>query len=436
MWLRNTSALSAALLCTGFCLTCGRQLQAANVDESKVPAYTLPDPLTCQDGTKVTDPESWRAKRRPELLELLRTNQYGRSPGRPAELKFEVESTDKQALSGLATRKQITVRFWDDKQAPAMHLLLYAPSAAKQPAPVFLGVNFEGNQTLHRDPGIKIIEQWAWDNKNQADSLVLPKEETRGANASNWAVETLLRRGYAVATFSRPEIEPDYPSGWKHGVRGFWLQKSGQSELAPDDWGAIGAWAWSLGRAVDYLETDADVDAKRIAVFGHSRLGKTALWAGAQDERIALVISNNSGEGGAALARRDFGETTAAINRVFPHWFCGNFKQYSDRSADLPTDQHEVLALIAPRPLYVASASEDLWADPRGEFLSARQAGPVYKLFGKTGVEVDDMPSVDQPVGDTIGYHVRSGKHDVTEYDWEQYLKFADRHFGRDQSAK
>lgn len=398
-----------------------------NYDEAKVPPYTLPDPLVCADGTKVTDAKTWTEKRRPELLELFRANMHGRNP---ANTDVTIErSADGDVFNGLATRRQIAVRFGKEKDAPVMHILLYVPKAAKKPVPAFLGVNFNGNHAVSTDPGIEIHEQWTWNGKTKTESLVLPDKKTRGERGNKWPLEMILKRGYAVATIPRADIEPDYAEGWKHGVRGYFLKKSGKSEFAPDDWGAIAAWAWALSRTLDYLETDKDIDAKHVAVCGHSRMGKTALWAGATDERFALVISNDSGECGAALAKRWFGETTAVINKYNPHWFNGNFKQFDDHPQKLPFDQHELIALSAPRPVYVASAEEDKWADPRGEFLSAKAASPVWKLFGKTGIDVDEFPALSHPVGQSVGYHIRPGIHDMTDYDWEQYLNFADRHF-------
>jgi hypothetical protein len=333
-------------------------------------------------------------------------------------MKFEVTSVDTNALGGRAVRKEVTLHLW----GVPVRLVSYLPAGTTKPVPVFVGVNFDGNHTISTDPGITITEQWT------QDKLIKPDENTRGKSIGRWPVEKILARGYAVATIPRPDVEPDYPTGWKHGIRGAWLKQAGKAEFAADDWGAIGAWAWSLSRALDYLTTDTAIDVKRAIVIGHSRMGKAALWAGASDERWAIVISNNSGEGGAALARRCFGETTAVINQNFPHWFCANFKQYGDREEALPFDQHELIALIAPRPVYVASAEDDRWADPHGEFLAAQGAEKVYQLLGLPGLGVAGMPTVNQPVGQTIGYHIRTGKHDVTEYDWEQYLNFADKH--------
>ncbi len=400
-----------------------------NYDESKVGPYTLPDPLVCADGTKIADAKAWREKRRPEILELFRTHVYGRSPAKLGKLVHELGAADSKALDGKATRQEIRIFLDGKKGGHCMTLLLYVPNGAKQPVPAFLGMNFEGNHTIDNDPGITITEQWTWDAKEKTSKLVKPNEATRGKSIGRWPLEVILARGYAVATVTRADVEPDYAAGWKHGLRAALSKVGANTQWKADDWGAVAAWGWGLSRALDYLETRGDVDAKRVALIGHSRLGKASLWAGAEDERFAMVISNNSGEGGAALARRNFGETVERINTSFPHWFCTNFKKYNQDVSALPVDAHELISLIAPRPVYVASAEEDKWADPKGEFLSAKHAEPVYQLLGKKGLGTSDWPPVNTPVGETIGYHVRTGKHDVTDYDWACYLGFADRHF-------
>jgi hypothetical protein len=403
-----------------------QQQPPGNVDEGRVPKYVLPDPLIAADGTRVATARQWQTKRRAELLRLFATEEYGRTPAAQVPVKAITADTDRAALGGRATRKQVTLTFGAGPATSAMHLLIYLPNTRQGPVPAFLGLNFQGNHAVNADTGIHLATAWLPDD----DAGVVDHhatERSRGTEASRWAVDDILTRGYALVTAYYGDLDPDFDDGFHNGVHPLFYAP-GQVKPAADEWGAIGAWAWGLSRALDYLETDGDVDARRVAVIGHSRLGKAALWAGAQDERFAVVISNDSGCGGAALSKRVFGETVEDINVRFPHWFATAFKKYNRKEQDLPMDQHELLALIAPRPLYVASAADDLWADPRGEFLGALHADPVYRLLGTPGLGVTTIPATDRPVGQTIGYHVRSGKHDVTAYDWRQYLDFADRH--------
>lgn len=398
-----------------------------NQDESKVPPYTLPDPLVSLQGKVIDSAGAWQKIRRPELLELFRSHVYGRAPGQSDRAPAQVIATDPKALGGQATRRLIRVPLTANPQGLAAEVLLYLPNGATGPVPVFLGLNFDGNYTVTTDPGVPLTTRWVPNRPKLGVTNNVAQESARGSDADSWPIERILERGYGVATLYCGDIEPDHPQGWKQGIRAALAPQGTNQVFAADDWGAIGAWAWGLSRALDALEKQPGIDAQHVAVIGHSRLGKTALWAGAQDSRFALVISNESGEGGAALARRWFGETVWRINTSFPHWFCGRFKDYNQNVNALPVDQHELIALSAPRPIYVASAQEDLWADPKGEFLSAKHAEPVYALFGKKGLGVSEQPPVDTPVGDVIGYHVRTGKHDLTRTDWEQYINFADR---------
>jgi hypothetical protein len=331
---------------------------------------------------------------------------------------------EKGVLGGKADRKIVTVYFDETRQGPKMDLLIYLPAGAKKAVPVFLGLSFAAVHTVANDEGVPLGSQWVRGVKEASP------ESSRGSAAQQWQVEKILAAGYGLATVDYNDIEPDFVGGMKYGVRPLYF-KPGQSEPPADEWGAIAAWAWAASRAMDYLEKDAGVDGARVALFGHSRLGKTALWAGARDTRFSLVIANESGEGGAAISRRNYGERTKDLNTQFPHWFDGNFKKYNGREEEMPFDSHMLLSLIAPRGLYVASAEEDRWADPRGEFLGAAYASPVWQLFARKGIDTMQMPELHQPVGEHVRYHIRAGKHDVTAYDWEQYLKFAAAEWGR-----
>ena len=410
------AATAATLLLSGAAFA---QKPAPNYDETKVPKFELPDPLVAADGTKIETADDWRNKRRPELLDLFAREMFGKRPSvAPEKIAFEELTVDQNALGGKATRKEVRIYFDAPNALPKADLLIYIPNERKGPAPVFLMPNFQGNWTTTDDPGVAAL-----DVAGRTRNANKKPEEVRGVAKSRWAFDKIVSRGYAIATVYYEEIDPDKDDGFKNGVHPLFGERSD----AGDETASIAAWAWALSRALDCLETLPEIDATKAIVAGHSRLGKTSLWAGAQDERFAAVISNDSGCGGAALSRREFGETVAVINKSFPHWFCENFKKYGADVNALPFDQHELIALIAPRPVYVASATEDQWADPKGEFLSALYADPVYRLLGTDGFGgVAEQPGPDVSVGSTIRYHLRTGKHDVQDFDWEQYLDFAD----------
>lgn len=402
-----------------------------NYDEANVGTYVLPDPLVDKAGRRVTGPSEWVATRRGETLQDFRDLMYGRTPTLPISVQSEVVATREDAVDGLATRTLVTLRLFDGPDAPQINLMLYVPNAARGPVPVFVGLSFYGNASVEDDPSIPLVKGWMRPHRSSAVVNNRATEHLRGLYSHRWPLSMVLRRGYGVATFYCGDVEPDHIDGWRDGVRGYALKLAGRTEQASDEWGALGAWAWGLSRALDYLETNPAVDARRVVVFGHSRFGKTALWAGAQDERFAIVISNDSGEGGASLARRNFGENIA-YSIAHASWrYCDRFREYIGRADELPFDQHMLLALIAPRPVYIASATEDLLADPKGEFLSAAHVEPVYRLYGLRGVNTLEWPEPDHPVGDTVGYHLRTGEHAITEYDWSLYLDFADRHLDK-----
>lgn len=405
--------------------------QQPNYDESKVPAYRLPDPLLTSSGARVTSAKQWEAVRRPEILKMFTEQMYGRAPVPPRPISFSERVVDRAALSGKATFKEVTIQLLGQADGPALVALVVLPNDAPRPVPAFVGLNFNGNASTHPHPGISLTKSWMRKNPAKGVPDHQMTEKTRGTAASRWPYEQIVDRGYAVVTAYYGDIDPDYDDGFQNGIHPFFYRE-GQTKPDSDEWGSIAAWAWGLSRIMDYVERDDAIDERHVAVMGHSRLGKTALWAGAVDQRFGIVISNDSGCGGAALSRRRFGETVKRINTVFPHWFCGNFKAYNDREDEMPFDQHMLIALMAPRPVLVCSAEEDRWADPRGEFLSCLHADPVFRLLGTDGLGVRRMPGIHQPVLTTVGYHIRAGKHDVTSLDWKTYCDFADHHWKGD----
>ncbi|MCK5692353.1 MAG: heparinase II/III family protein [Bacteroidales bacterium] len=395
----------------------------------------LPELLKSEAGLSIESSAHWEKIRRNELLELFEKNVYGRIPEFDLSINHRLVFEDREAMQGTAIQKEVVLEVCSGDDTLEIGMLIFLPKDQSAAVPLFLGLNFNGNHTTHPDPRISLTKSWVRNNSSLGITDNRVTEASRGASSSRWSVDLILSRGYGLATIYYGDIDPDFDDGFRNGIHG--LVDPEASKREPDSWGSIAAWAWGLSRAMDYFETDVEIDHKRVALMGHSRLGKTSLWAGASDERFAMVVSNNSGCGGAALSRRPYGERVSNINTSFPHWFASRFHDYNDNEGALPVDQHMLMALVAPRPLYVASAQKDDWADQRGEYLSMVYASEAYKLYDP-GISLSfEMPGVDQPVGSgLLGYHIRSGKHDVLAYDWEQYLDLADRHMNSSGSPE
>jgi hypothetical protein len=428
MWEKLVRISAAMILSAGAAMAQADKPPAAvvagipvNYDEARVGAYTLPDPLLLSNGKPVRDAKTWNEQRRAEIVRLFEENQYGRSPGRPAAMSFDVFDKGTPALDGKAIRRQVTIYFSADKAGPKMDLLVYVPANAAGPVPLLLNLGFSANSSTVNDPGVKVGEVWGRDKKK------VPAGQ--GMSFGRVNVARLLDAGFGFATVYYGDIDPDFLGGVPHGVRALYL-KPGQTEPAPDEWGSIAAWAWGLSRAMDYLETDKAVDAKRVAIMGVSRLGKTVMWAAARDPRIALVIASCSGEGGAALSRRNYGETIAHLTEAsrYPYQFAGNYAKFANQVDRLPVDGHMLVALIAPRPVLLQTGDKDGWSDPKGEFLAAVAAGPVYRLLGQQGLDTDQMPPAGSPILHTIGYVMHAGGHGTIPSDWDQFLAFMQMH--------
>ena len=385
--------------------------QEANYDESMVGTYVLPDALTTLNGQKVTKRKQWEKVRRPEILKLFQENEYGIIPDATIKTSYRIVEEGEDALGGKAVRRQVEITFSANGQSRKMLVLLYMPKGVKK-CPVFVSPNFQGNATTTTDPAVIESQFSVFERAHQT---------------SRWSYDRIISSGYAVATFHYYDVYYDKDDVLSETIYPLFGINS-NADLQDNTGKSIAAWAWGCSRVLDYLLTLKNIDKKRTIVLGHSRLGKAALWCGAMDKRFAMVISNDSGCSGAALSRRNYGETVSSINNSFPWWFCNKYQSYNQDVSSLPMDQHELIALIAPRLVYVASAQEDQWADPRGEFLSLQEASKVYELYGLETLQGSAFPHVNEPLWKgNCGYHIRTGVHDVTDYDWQSYIEFANR---------
>lgn len=405
---------------------------AYETEEHLVKPYLLPDPLRNSDGTKVRTAQEWMNCRRPELFRLFQQEEYGEILPRPDGISFHQLSLRDNALENTAIRKEIRLDFASSNgNTHSVILLLYLPKRVKGPVPAFLGLNFNGNHTTTDEPDVIRT------GFRMPGQLV---EEKRGSQSDCWCFRELIRRGYASATLCYHDLFPDVAGSISRSVFRLFLEEPEYDALGKQ-YSVIGAWAWGLSRAMDFLETEPAVDHSKVMLHGHSRLGKTALWAGAIDRRFAMVIANESGCGGAALHKRKFGENLSQHfdyhrDLGIPIWFVDACRKYIWKEEEMPFDQHELLALIAPRPLCIGTATLDAAADPYGEFLSCVHASPIYELFGSRPFPGGKMIPPDTWISGAIHFHSRSGDHDQTPWDWARYLDAADLHWKHSESGE
>ena len=403
-----------------------QEIRPPNYDQDKVARFQPASVLAGADGRLIETKEQWSAQRK-YLVDLLADQEYGFAPVDPVAIRTEIFDDGVAVLAGdekpNIRRRQIAVYLERGGKQVRIDLAVWSPK--DQPsAPCFLGLNFRGNQSTCDDPNIRLTTSWC-DNRNPGVSDNKAPQASRANQSERWPIEQIIQEGFAVATAHYSDIDPDFDDGFENGVHALYPDFRIDPQN-PNRWGSIAAWAWGISRLADVLEKLDGIDPDGLMVVGHSRLGKTALWAGATDERFRLVVSNNSGCGGAALSKRIYGESVARINTSFPHWFNRNFRQYNDKEEALGFDQHQLIAAIAPRAVYIASASNDKWADPLGELLSGHYASEAYRLHGKQGLDVKELPSVNMPIiQGAIGYHLREGNHDMLLYDWQQFMVFA-----------
>lgn len=423
-WAVTQLLLLVAVLWLGFSLARAEEFP----DVAALPAHhELPDPLVMFNGERVSTKEQWVNRRRPELTALFQHYMYGYMPPPPDQIRAIVDREESQYFGGKATLREVTIAF-GPPEAPRIQLLEVVPNHRSKPAPVFVGMNFCGNHTLLNDPLVRLPSRWmparcpgVTDNG--------ATDEGRGTQVDVWAIEQVIDRGYAIATFYSGDIDPDRPD-FSDGIHPHYL-KPGQTQPGPRDWGTIAAWAWGIHRAVDYLHQDQDIDRDRIAVIGHSRLGKTALLAAAFDERIRLAIPHQAGCGGTAPSRGKVGESVKQINESFPHWFNDEFTRFNEHPELLPFDQHALVALVAPRPVLFTNAVEDTWANPEGQFQVLQASEPVYRLLEAGGLDATAMPELNQLIDSRLGYYIRPGKHSMGREDWKVFLEYADKQFGK-----